>query len=255
MNKKAISLILLTLVSISLVGCGGEKDPLSELSKKELIELANTQTALIDENSNRISELEDLLQGVGLEEVTTAGISIMEDGTDRVTFNSLDGKIKFPTPFEYPGSTQTSSTSSIDVTTTLKIVPTINWSAKISGTTVTLEHNTGISGTIKSGYIEELYDRQLLQEEVMSAFFKDFPPATVKYSKLFLNDQWWGVDGQTPTRIDGEDAYLRAGMLGFGEQSFVYVFVYKGAEDQAKSEAILSLLRTMTLSGQPLSIE
>lgn len=255
MIKRSIALALSLLVTSTLLTGCGDKDPLTKLSKGELIDLANEQAGLIEENTNRVTELENLLQGVQEEEVPTASISIMEDGTDRMTFNSFDGKITFPTPFEYPGSTQAPNTSSINITSTLNINPTNNWAIKLNGTTLKLEHNSGISGSIKAGYIEEIYDRQALQDEVMSSFFAAFPPSTITYSKLFLADGWWGCDAQAPTRIDGEDAYIRAGMLGLGEQSFVYVFVYKSKQDATKDEAILSLLRTISMGGQQLSIE
>lgn len=254
MMKKAICFLMISIMALSVTGCG-KKDSFDKMGKKELANLARTNTKTLADKDIRIQELEVLLKGIQEVNGPTAAISTIDDGTGRLTFNSINGKIIFPKPFEYPGSTQAPNTSSINITSTLSISPTNNWITVLDGTTLELNHTNKISGLIKAGYITEMYDREKLQDEVMNEFFADFPPDKITYSKLFLNDQWWGLEGKTETIIEKKPAYIRCGMLGLGEQSFVYMFVYEGKQDAGKDETIVSLLKTMKMLGQSLRIE
>lgn len=254
MKKRLIYTIAIgLLVSLSISGCS--KDPFAKLSKGELVRLANQNTATIEDNEVRIDELETLLRGIQEEDGPTASISTIDDGTGRLTFNSIDGKIVFPTPFEYPGSTQAANTSSINITKTISVAPTKNWTAVLNGTTLELNHTNGVTGLIKAGAINEMYDRDQMQTEIMGKFFEGFPPEKITYSKLFLDDQCWGIEAKLATTIDSQPSYLRCGMLGLGEESFVYMFVYEGDKDAGKDETITSLLKTMTMLGQSLRVE
>lgn len=257
MRKKArIALVLLIALALILVGCGKKNDgPFGDLNKSELIVLATNQMDELNEAYTRIDEVEGLLRGIQDEEVPSAAISVMNDGTGRLTFNSFHNKIIFPTPFEYPGSTQISNTASVNITKSLKVAPTSNWALRLKGTELELEHSSGISGTIKAGMIKEMFPREPMQEEIFAPFFEELPPDTVKYSKLFLDDNWFGLQAMTPTFIDSEEAYLRMGMLGIGEQCFTYSFVYKGKPDAGKDEIVLSLLNTIEMFDQNLRVE
>ena len=255
MHKKALSTLLVMLLILTVTGCNTNKDPLSKLGKAELIKMANEQSAELTDKDVRVEELETLLRGIQEEDGPTAAISTIDDGTGRLTFNSIDGKIIFAVPFEYPGSTQAPNTSSVNITSTINVAPTNNWITVLKGTALELEHTNGISGIIKAGYIKEIYDREKMQADVMSKFFAGFPPEKIVYSKLFLNDQWWGMEAKLPTTIESEPAYLRCGTLGLGDQCFTYMFVYKGKQDPAKDETIVSLLKTMKMLGQSLKIE
>ena len=254
MTKKLIALGLIATL-VTLTGCGKNDGSLDSMSKSELVELANSQMTELEQAYTKIEEAEKLLKGIQGEEVPSAAISAMGDGTGRLTFNSFQNKIIFPKPFEYPGSTQISNTASVNITQSLNVAPTNNWALKLSGTTLELEHTSGISGKITAGEIRELYPRETMQDEVFTQFFAELPPDTVKYSKLFLDDNWWGLQAMSPTFIDSEDAFLRVGMAGIGEQCFTYSFVYKGKQDAGKDEVILTLLKTMKLFGQTLRVE
>lgn len=255
MTKK-LTVLMLVITLISLTGCGNKsKDPLMSMKKAELVNLANSQMTELEQAYTRIDEVEKLLKGIQDEEVPSAAISVMGDGTGRLTFNSFQDKIIFPKPFEYPGSTQISNTASVNITQSLNVSPTNNWSMRLKGTTLELEHSSGISGIIKAGAIKEIHPRETLQDEVFAPFFAELPPDTVIYSKLFLDDNWWGLQAMTSTFIDSEDAYLRMGMAGIGEQCFTYSFVYKGKQDAGKDEVILTLLKTVKLFGQTLRVE
>lgn len=255
MKRVLIVLIALMVCLIVLTGCNKDKNPLMKNKKKELVQMIEDLSNEILDKDARIEELETILRGVHEEDAPTAAITTIDDGTGRLTFNSIDGKIVFPQPFEYPGSTQAPNTASVNITELISIVPTNNWTMCMDGTTLELEHTSGISGIVKASAIDELYSREGLQDEVMSPFFEDFPPSNIKYSRLFLDGDWWGLEAQAPTTIDEKPAFIRCGMLGLGEQSFTYIFLYQGEQDKTKDETIVSLLRSMKMLGMQLRIE
>lgn len=257
MRKNVVKLVAIGLMAMTvLVGCGSkEEGSIDSMSKGELRDLVKTQWETIDQQEARIQEVEEILKGHTTEEGPTAAISEMGDGTGRLTFNSLDGKIVFPQPFVYPGSSQAATSGRVNITNNISILPTGSWALKIIGTTVEMEHSSGISGTIKVGYVQDLVPMETFQADVFSPLFEGHPAGNIIYSKLFLGDQNWGMDARTDTRIDEEPGYLRVGMLALGDTSFTYTFVYKGAQDSVKDEAVLSLLRTIEMLGQPLSVE
>lgn len=251
--KKVVYLALCSLLVLS--ACSkGTGDPLEKYGKSELVTMLNNAYDAIAEKDVTIAEQKELLEGVKSEVVVKSGISHMEDGTNRLTFNSIDGKITFPSAFEYPESTQSPNTSSINITTNLTISPTSNWLVKVDGTTLELEHTNGIEGLIKAGDIKNAIPNDSFQE-IFTKFFEEFPPEKIVYSKLFLGEQWWGLQAMTPTRIDGEEAYIRCGMVGFSRQCFTYMFLYRGEQNNFNDETILNLIKTIKLYGQELRVE
>lgn len=255
MGWKRIAIVGL-LVGATVVGCAcGDKDPLLSMSKKELAQMIKDQSGDISKGYAEIERLRELIIDTQGEESLIASISTMDDGSGRLTFNSIRGKIKFEKPLEYPGSGQAPNTSSVGITNSLSIVPTNNWVVVLEGTSIELEHTSGISGIIKAGQIKELYNRDMLQEEVMEPFFESIPSSRTVFSKLFLDDQWWGLEGKAETMINEAPSYIRCGMVGLGEQSFTYIFLYNGERDSNKEESILSLLKTLKMFGKQLRIE
>lgn len=240
---------------VILTGCNSEKDPLSKLSKNELIAMINESETDLAKNETRIIELETLLKGIQQQDGPTAAISSFSDGTGRLTFNSIDGKIVFPKPFEYPASTQAPNTSAVNITNIMKVVPTGNWIMKLGGTSLELEHPSGVYGIFQAGNINTLYAREKLQDDVFAKFFSEFPPDTIKYSKLFADNNWVGLQADTETFINEKKSTLRCGMLAVGNTSLTYMFIYSGERDVTKDEVILSLLKTMQLGGQVLRVE
>lgn len=253
--KRIITLVMVAIMMVTAVGCGGEKDPLDSMSKKELIEFANTLVTDVDAANARIDELETTLKGVTDYEVPQAAIEVLPDGTGRETFKSIDGLVKFPVPFEYPGSTQAPNTSSVSLTQNIKFVPTPNWLIRQDGTKVELNHTTDIQGVIKAGAIKEMYSREEMEGTVFGTFFAGWPATTITYNRLFLDDQWWGMQAKCSTRIDGGPAQFVCGMLGLGEQCFTYMFLYSGEPDKVKDETILSLLKTVKMLNRDLRVE
>ena len=259
MKSKRILATLLAVVSmLSLAGCKKEdpnQDPLMAESKETLVAMINEASVNEVAYLEKIQELEDRIRGQVSSSSTTSGIGEIAAGIE-LTFNTIDGKIVFPNEFNYPGSTQAPNTSSLSVSEAVKLKPTSNWTIKITGSKVELSHSSGISGIMTVGYLDREAQRQQvdLQQHLMDNFFAELPPNEIQFSSLHLDDVPFGVDCASPTTIDEAPAMLRCGMLGYGEISLQYFFVYTGDRDSAKDETILSLMRTLKVWDTELSI-
>lgn len=257
-TKRQLAVILAMISVISLAGCKKEdpnQDPLMLESKETLVAMINDASENELYYLDKIAELEERIKGKVSSSNTTSGIGEVSAGIE-LTFNTINGKIVFPNEFNYPGSAQAPNTSSLSVSEAVKIKPTSNWTVKLTGSKVELSHSSGISGVITVGYLSREAQRQQtdLKQYLLDNFFAELPPNEIKFSSLHLDDVPFGVDCVSPTTIDEESAMLRCGMLGYGEISMQYFFVYTGERDSAKDETILSLMRTLKVWETELSI-
>lgn len=256
--KRILIITLVYALTMGLfIGCNKEdKDPLEVHSKKELIEMVNYKDTEIATLEASKIELETLLKGIQEVDGPTSAISALSDGTGRLTFNSINGKIIFPVPFEYPGATQAPNTASLNIAKLVSIIPTGNWTMKQSGTQLEMEHPSGACGIFKIGSIKQVASRETMQTEVFGAFFnEEFPPDTITYSKIFLETNWLGLQADTMTRVDEKDAKLKCGMVGVGNVALTYMFIYDGESDPTTEEVIMSLVNTIKVGGQQLRVE
>lgn len=253
MNKKLIaSLIVCTATFSLLTGCFGKsEDPLASESKDNLI-------TYIKQLEQENTDLDNKLKGVQTDDVETAAISQFSDGTGRLTLNSVDKIVTLPTPFEYPTSLQSYNASAIELTDSITIKPSSNWAISLTGTEVQLEHSNGISGVIKIGNIDTNAEIDTVVEDLqpyISGFFNTMPPETIKYTKIYVDTDWKGMDASANTFINEKDAQLRCGMIGYNELCITYMFAYIGEQDASKDELILSLLQTMKVYDKELRVE
>lgn len=247
----AVSVLMLT-------GCSNNSnDPLMNESKQSLVSMVNDANDELISCYDRIEELEGLLTSVSEEKGPTSAITEMSDGTGRKTFNTVDGTFSLSIDFKYPGSQQAPNTSSLNISEAVSIVPTSNWDCRLNGTSCELSHNSGIAGTITVGGLDREAQKTQVSElqGYIDELLAQLPIDSKKASKLFLNDSQFGVDNISHTFIDEEDAMIRCGILGFGEISVQYFFVYKGTQDSAKDEVILSLIQTLKIWNSKLGVE
>lgn len=243
-----------------LTGCGNseEKDPLLSSSKKDLVSYIRNLEKMSEDDGARIEELEKMLKGIQGETVEKAAITEFSDGTGRLTLNSLDTMVSLPTPFEYPNSSQSYNTSTVNISNNISVKPSPNWVAKLSGTQVEFQHSSSeISGIIKVGKIDSTAEKVQVSSltDHINEFFSSMPPANITYKRLYVNQNWMGMDASAHTFIDEEDAMLRCGMIGFSDVCITYMFAYKGEADTSKDELILTLLQTMQIYSNELRIE
>lgn len=256
MKKRIISILLTTtLVSSLLVGCGKEQDPMMQMKKEEIIEAYHTLEIEKQQLDVQYSDLQQMYYGIQSEESPTAAISITGDGSNRLTFNSVDSKIIFPSSFNYPGAEQSVADGSLSIVNGVTVKTGSNWISKLNGTSLEVEHSTGISGTIKVGKIPAVYPAASLQSDIISPWLESLPQPTIKYTNIFSGGNQIGCQASTPTLIDSEDAYMICGMMAMGQYSVVYTFVYRGNEDLSKNESISTILNSITILGSNVSVE
>lgn len=261
-NHRVKSIIALSLalgLVVSLAGCGNdeEKDPLLKESKQSLVEMVNSTNTELISCYERIGELEELLKSVQEEKGPTSAITEMSDGTGRRTFNTVNGTFSLPVEFKYPNSSQAPNTSSVNISEAVKITPTANWTLKLTGTTLEVSHTSGIAGTITVGYLDREAQKTMVADlqPYLDELLSSLPIDTKKTGSLFLNDNKFGIDNISHTFMDEKDAMIRCGILGYGEISLQYFFVYTGEQDSAKDEVILSLIKTLNIWNIQLSVE
>lgn len=256
--KKKIALALCAVVALmSLSGCKKQDDdPIyGGKSREEIIEMCNNLSQQLDMAQEEYDSLFELYNGIQSESKPTSSISITGDGTNRYTFNSIDGKIVFPKEFKYPGAEFTPGNGSMSIVQGIGIEPSANWVVRLNGSKMELEHASGISGTINVAIQNYTYSASQLQEEVFPNWFKELPASNIVYTNISVGSAKLGCQAVSPTLIDGEMAYIRCGMMAGSDRCIVYTFAYKGDKDITKDEAITNLLNTLTINGQTIIIE
>lgn len=256
-KRKAISVtLLLSILTVSLSGCGKSSDnPIDSMSKSELREAYYNLESGYQQLQGQFDSLNTMYQALSTEEQPIAPISMSGDGTGRYTFTSVDSKIIFPAAFQYPGTQAIQADGSINVVDNVEITPGSNWITKLNGATLEMEHSSGISATIKVGGVTESYDKSLLQSEVLEQWFVNIPESQVAYKNIFIDGTMFGVQATTPTMIDSEVAFLRCGMLAYGDYSVTYIFVYRGEQDVTKDESIVNVINTIKVMNNGINVE
>lgn len=257
MKRKIIVWTIMASIAISLCGCGNKTgDPYYDgKSREDIIVMHDALMDQMGELEVEYDELLTLYNGIQSESQPTAAISITGDGTGRETFNSFDNRIIFPKEVAYPDSGTTTSNGSINIINGISIVPGSNWVIKMVSSGIELEHPSGISGTIKVGSQHFIKTPEQLREEVFLPLFEEMPASNIVYSNITVGGSKFGAQAKSPTLIDGEDAFVRLGLIASGNNCVVFTFVYRGANDFAKDESITSLLNTISIFGAEVIAE
>ena len=257
MKKIMFRASLMVILALAVTGCKKDEveGPFKGMSKAEIVEMYTDLEKDYYDLEEEYNAMDELYNGIQSENLPSSAIGITGDGTGRFTFNSFDSKIIFPSSFQYPDSIQTTSNGSVSIVDNINIRPGTNWIMKLNGTTLELEHSSGISGTIKVGEQSYIYSAEELQTEVLSQWFVGLPPSNITYSNISVEDKALGSQAVTPTIIDSEDAYLRCGMVAKGNYAITYVFVYRGTKDSNKDESIANLLNTITINNNKIIVE
>lgn len=255
MKKRVISALLVSCLLATLItGCGlGDGSDISSMSKSQLRQAYTDLSTQYNDLANQYDELNIKYTGLQSEDDTTPVISATGDGSgSRLTFNSVDSKIIFPSTFEYPGAVQAASSGKVSIIDGIECTPGSNWICKLNGSSLELESTAGISGTIKVGSQSYLYTADELKSDVIKPWFDGLPQGTLTYNSVFVAQQAMGIQASTPTTIDSENAYLRCGMVGYGDKCLTYIFVYRGDQDASKDESITNLLNSVTIDGDQM---
>lgn len=256
MKNRILSILLIAIMLFTVVGCG-KKEGLDAYSKEEIIEAYTALNKKNTELQTKLTEMESLYNSLNIDSQPIAAIGYTGDGTGRLTFNSRDSMIVFPSTFQYPGAQQVKSNGSISITEGVFVSPGTNWVNKVNGTTLELEHSNGISGTIKVGQVTTAFGADKLRDEVLKPWFESAGIADkVVYTNIFTDSSQTavGVDASVGILIDSEDAYLRCGMACVNGKTVTYVFVYRSQQDLHKDESITNTVNNIQIGNSKLFI-
>ena len=253
--KRLVVIIMIAILTMSMTACKESSNPLENMSKKELV---STVERLMGEVANKTAEvdsMQELLYAMQDGGNVTEAISMMENGKNTKTFNSINNKIMFMSDFRYPDSKPAPASSKIEITESISISPTSNWICTLNGASIELNHTDGIYGILKASKIDSLYKKEDMQENAFEPFFKSFGAYNTSYSNLFLDNDWWGMQAIATIYIDEEEAQLRCGMVGYANEALIYMFVYNGGKDTTKDELELTLLKTTEMYKKSLRLD
>lgn len=257
MKKKITCAILITaLASTMLAGCGKGDGKFSGMKKSEIItEYENLESAYND-LTEQLVQTQNSLDALSKDGTVNEAITTMGDGTGRFTFNSTDSKIIFPNSFVYPNAQPIVPDGSITITTGVTVSPSSTWISRINGSALELEQSSNkISGTIKVNTITEQLPTDQLLTDVLQPWFDSVSYSGVTYTDIFVGSSSFGKQAETPIMIDSENAYLVCGMVGLGNYSVTYIFVYRGDPDTTKNELIKNIINTISINGNTLLIQ
>lgn len=245
--KKLVALGLMLAISTStLVGCGTSKADLETENSVLMEELVAAQ--------EQVEQLQSTLESLTGEESPTS-ISSIDDGSNAQTFNSLNGKILFPSELTYKDSSQGPNNASINLSKTITIIPSDNWTIQMDGTTTKYSHPNGIYGTIKIGATDRVYKGEEVEPEMLEPFTSTIPYTSIINSKIYLEDVWRGMSSEMTIINNNKPAVIKCGLFGYSDVCLTYMFYYDGDKDNTKTELINNMLKTITVGSLKLRIE
>lgn len=249
-NGKVV-LAILAIASI-LTGCKQQDGPTYEELQQKVVELSNMNMGYEDE----IANLERMIDGLSGTDTFPASIADVEDGSNKKTFQSIGGKILFSTELTYPGAIQAPNTSGIKISDKFTIKPSDNWMVQMNGNTTKYMHPNGIYGTIKVIKISDPLKTEEVKEQAVKPFVDGVPHTTEpEYDEIYFDDRSRGMQVTLSILNNNKPALIKSGVCGVGDEGIVYTFYYDGDKDNAKTELINSLLRSVKYSAQAMNVD
>lgn len=260
-KKKITAVALCTLMVFNTVGCGTQTGNTTDLRRASKDTIINNYEQLKKDYESLYTMYNELVEQTSGEysaKEQPVGITEIGDGTGRYTLTSNDAKIYFAEQLVYPYASVVSPSSSINITDKVNIKAEDNWIANLSGSTLTLEHTSGISGTIKIGTYNTELDVEYIKDTYLPQWVKDdLSPDTVNYSYVYLKGTQTKLGAQlsAPTYIDSKNSTLKCGVLGYKNVAVSYIFVYRGTRDNTKDELIKSVLNSITIDRNSVNFD
>lgn len=257
---KQMQVVLVQCLLFSLQGCGkgDNEDPYYDFSKDELVSMLHGYETTISTLNTELAEKTTLLQGIQSQTEPTTAIQTMTDGTGRLTFNEFsDGTVVFPNELQYPDSEVQTTNNRVFITDNVCFKPGESWNIMLNGNKVELENSDlGIGAQIQVGYRDGDYlVVDYIQDYMMDNFFVGWPPENITYQVIMNGETKTGVDAYTHTFIDSQDAWVRIGMLCYGNSTVTYTACYIGNESSVANKAIKDLIEQIEIGGTNVQIE
>lgn len=276
--KKRLAVLVLASVLV-LTGCNKEvdpNDPYATMSKEELLASCRQLADEVKVTNIQLESLKEAVTGAGISVENSPNIEDINDGTGRMTFKSVDGFINFDSAFVYPESAEAANTARVNISDSISCKPYENWTIQQKGARTEFNHSSNVVGKITVGSLmgatgmypmteEQEWNGESgkpitvesLKDNVAKPWFDSLASVgDVKYSRLYLDSQWVGIQGNTTTLVNGTESHIVAGMFkGNSDVSCQYVFMYVGAFDTLKEEYIANLIRSIEVNEISLLVD
>lgn len=256
-SRRNIANVILAGVSVTVLvtGCKSSErtDGFYSYSKDELVYIIEQMNNEKLELNEEIDDLKTLVKELGGEDNTSV-MSSMTNGSSELSFNSFNGRIVIPEGIKYPDSSDVMANYEVSIASNVKLSPNKNWLVQLDNNSIKLEHSSNITGTFEAKGIKDFYTAEYLKDNILKPMFDDRGYSGISYKNIYINGVAVGVQASTQVYIDEDKAQMRVGILGFGEAQVTYSFVYRGEQGATKEENIDSLLSTMKVLGQNVTI-
>ena len=232
---------VLTLVGLSMVllaGCGKKQD--ADEYWHEQYKLAWNQNTVLLQNQN--------------------GSGTLNQPTDLFQLNINDSMIVFPEEFGYPNALPGVPTYTVNFNTgDCSLVPPKGWEVSAKDNILYVYNGVHmVYGQFIPGVVDTQSGSEAASTDVLQSYLESWfktTQGTYKFSTIYLGDQSKsGVRGQCIAEADGQSVVLNCGLISDGKTTMTYMFTYLGAENQAKEEAIQSIVSNCYVGGKQIKI-
>lgn len=245
--KKIGVLTAIACMSVSLIGCGDKTVMKQKAEIKQLKATIESQTATI-------SQLNEDIKGLGITEVKHDSSLKEVEGSKVPVFETIDGKIVFPTKLEMPNSTEAANNSNIMIGNKYKFTPSNNWMMRLQGSTLELSHPSKVWGNMKAITIANELPSDMLKT-LLQGFYKKFPATTITYRDVFIDGRNSGMMSKAPITVDDKPYVVNVGVIQKGEYAMLLLFASEEDGTGVQQELIDLLISSGQYGDYKISLE
>lgn len=253
-NKKVATLLL--VMCLTLTGCTSEEQPdLMKEKKEDLVSKYETLASQYNDLSTAYQQKQEELEEVYKDKELNPGVTTVGDGTGTLTLHSVNEMLQFNSPLAYPDSTTAESASEIKITDRASAVARDNWVTRLVSSNLELQHSSGISGVISVQSISQYISGGNMKELVLAPWISQVTNEPVSYRDIFISNNVLGYQGTVAVTIDeNTKSTMVCGIAATGMTCITYVFVYDGESDDVKNESINSVVESIKIENQELTL-
>lgn len=244
MKKLRLAAVMST--ALLLASCG-ESEPMVSQSEYDAlaVELDDAYT-LID-------------GGVKVSDMTESSLKVIEGSTE-VEFEYSDNKFILPHNFTLANSVEDATTSKVRVGSIFELAPSDNWTLRLKGTSLHLNHPMGIFGKFTSTNTDgvELYTEEgdvITPKEVLYDYSKTIPTKKSYYHNIALEAEVVGGMVIHEVVVNKANGLLVIGYVDSRSSGLMFSFVLDGRDKDTQLELTKLLISSISSSGQIVSVE
>lgn len=245
--KKLLVVTMIAGLTVPIVGCG---DKTVSKQRKEIKSLES----VVEKQKAEIQQLKNDIKGLGITEHDVDSSLKIVEGSKVPVFETIEGKIVFPTKLEMPNASESVNNSYVLVGDKYKFTPSNNWVMRLKGSTLEVNHPSKAWGNMKAIKIVEPVALPTLKT-MLQAFFKGFPSTTITYREVFIDGKNAGLIAKAPIKVDEKPYYVNVGVIQKGEYAMLLLFASEDDGTGVQQEFIDLLLSSGYYGDYKISLE